>query len=420
MIMSNLYTFKSGLRLVCKTMSALRSVSMSVYTAVGSVNEDASNNGISHFIEHMMFKGTDKLNAEDISKAFDNVGARVNAFTSKQATCYYFTAMDEHVDKCAELLSSLMFKSTFDKEELEREKKVVLEEISMSEDENDDLCIENLTNLFFSGHELGKTIIGQRENVKSFTREQLIDYIGMNYRASTTVISIAGNISFEEAKALVEKYFEGRFAEGEREWQDKPCKGNTGYVEKIRDISQANIAFGFPSFGITDKNYPALMLINALLGGGMSSRLYLEIREKLGLAYNVYTFNASYAHNGMFCIYIGTNPESVNKCVEVIKNELVKLLNDGFTEEEFARGKEQLKSAYVFGQEIGSSIMNAQSKELIFNNKLLDLDDKINTINGLTLDYVNDVCKEIFNLSKVCASYVGKKYKGNIYEEIKI
>ena len=273
--MNKIYRFPSGLRLAYKYSPSVRSVGIAVMTGVGSGNETPANNGISHFIEHMYFKGTKNKTAFEIVEYVDGIGAQINAFTSKQITCFYTLSIDSRADDCARILSEILFESTFDEQEMEREKGVVLEEISMCEDDNSDIVLDLLAEGYFGKNPLGMTILGERKNIKSFTRDDLIDYIGKNYCAESSVVSIVGNISFDKAKDMIEKYFEGKFSSNcKRSWQDTRHETKPSRKSKFKDIEQSNIALGFPAFEYDSKFTMAEMLVNTIVGGGMSSRLF--------------------------------------------------------------------------------------------------------------------------------------------------
>ncbi|MDE6189464.1 MAG: insulinase family protein [Clostridia bacterium] len=408
--MNGIYRFSSGLRLAYKCNPSVRSVSIGVMTGVGSGNEIRANNGISHFIEHMYFKGTKDKSAFEIVEYVDGIGAQINAFTSKQTTCFYTLSIDSQADNCARILSEILFESTFDESEMEREKGVVLEEISMCEDDNSDVVIDLLSEAYFGENPLAMTILGERDNVKNFTRQDLIDYISRNYCAESSVVSIVGNITFDKAKELVEKYFEGKFSSNcKRKWQDKRHETKPCVKSKFKDIEQSNVAIGFPAFEYDSKYSMAELLVNTIVGGGMSSRLFQEIREKRGLAYNVYTYNSSYVNNGLLSLYIGTNVESVKNAVDCTVDIIQELRKNGLTKRELERGIEQLKGSYVLGQESGGVMMRVNAKNVLFSDNIFDIDEKIKAIENITLEQTKEVIDYSYDLSKASLAYVGKK-----------
>ncbi|MDE6275293.1 MAG: insulinase family protein, partial [Clostridia bacterium] len=390
--MNKIFRFPSGLRLAYKYSPAVHSVGIAIMTAVGSGNETAQNNGISHFIEHMYFKGTKDKSSFEIVEYVDGIGAQINAFTSKQTTCFYTLSIDTEAENCLKILSEILFESTFDKEEMEREKGVVLEEISMCEDDNADVVLDMLAEGYFGANPLGRTILGERDNVKKFTREDLIEYIGKNYCAESSVVSIVGNIQFDKAKDLVEKYFEGKFSSNcKRSWHDKRHDTQRKVLSKFKDIEQSNIAIAFPAFEYDSKLTMAEALVNTIVGGGMSSRLFQEVREKRGLAYNVYTYNSSYVNNGVLSLYIGTNVESVKKSVDCTLELIEELRKNGLTKKELERGIAQLKGNYVLGQESNGVMMRVNAKNVLFTDKIFDIDEKLKEIDAITLDQTREV-----------------------------
>ncbi len=408
--MNKIYRFPSGLRLAYKYSPAVRSVGIAVMTAVGSGNETFVNNGISHFIEHMFFKGTKDKSSFEIVEYVDGIGAQINAFTSKQTTCFYTLSIDSQAENCIKILSEILFDSTFDKEEMEREKGVVLEEISMCEDDNSDVVLDMLAEGYFGKNPLGMTILGERDNIKKFTRDDLIGYISDNYCAESSVVSISGNLPFDKARDLVEKYFEGKFSSNcKRDWYDKRCDTKKSVLSKFKDIEQSNIALGFPSFEYDSKYSMAEALVNTVVGGGMSSRLFQEVREKRGLAYNVYTYNSSYINNGILSLYIGTNVESVKKAVDCTLELIEDLKKNGLTKRELERGIAQLKGNYVLGQESTGVMMRVNAKNVLFTDRIFDIDEKLKDIDNITLEQTRDVIDYSYDLSKVSLSYVGKK-----------
>ena len=406
---TTLFEFCDGLRLVHARMDGVRSVAIGVLTGAGSANESAENNGISHLIEHMLFKGTATRSSYDIVKEVDALGAQINAYTTKQATCFYTIGLDDASEKCAEILSDLLFASKLDPEELEREKKVVLEEISMSEDDYGDVCADIAAAGYFGSNPLGMPIFGTRGNVKKFKREDLAAYIAANYRVKSTVIAIAGNLDFDRAKDIVQKYFVGRFSAGEREWRDAPRSGGPVQNYRFKDIEQSHIIVTMPSVKYNAESDLAVMLLNQILGGGMSSRLFFEIREKLGLAYNVYSYQGTYVGNGTLNIYIGTNRDSVGKAADVAAQVVADIRKRGLTREEFDRGVQQLRGAYILGQESSGSIMRLFAKHALYTDELFDFDKRIRDIYALDYDGVGRAIGGELDLSAACVAYVGRE-----------
>lgn len=416
---TQIYKLNSGLRIAHNYRPYVRSVGFCVMCGVGSYNEVDSNNGISHYIEHMYFKGTKTRNSFDIVNELEEKGIQVNAFTTKQATCFYTISVDDCVEKGVEVLSDILLNSTFDKEEMEREKKVVIEEIAMTEDENDSLVYDLFSEGFYKGNPLSRSIIGTKENVKSFTQEDIKQYIRNNYCAEDIVIGVVGNIALEKTIELVEKYFEGKFSNIlNRNWKDEKAKTNQAYMSKFKDIEQCNILLGFPGLSLTSSRGMELNVLTNIFGGGMSSKLFQEIREKNGLAYQVYSSSTNYINNGYVDVYIGTNLKSVNKSIIKTVKLINEIKNKGFTQEEINKGVAQVKSVYVLGQESTSSMMRAVTKSALFEDKEFDIDEKINSLNNITRDSIMDLFREIFDFSKVAIAYIGRKIDDNLLDII--
>ena len=381
------YKFADGLRLVHLERTSTRAVAIGVLTGAGSENETEKNNGVSHFLEHMFFKGTKTRGSLDIVKEIDAMGAQINAFTAKAYTCFYTFSIDEDGEKCAEILSDILFNSVFDKEELERERKVVLEEISMSDDDNADVCMETASALYFGDNALARPILGTRDTVRSLTREDLLEYVDENYCAETTVIAIIGNMSADKARKIVEKYFEGRFRSSKgRKWHDVAHVTSGSSKTIFKPIEQANIGMVFPGVSLTDKNYLAINAGGYVFGGGMSSRLFAEVREKHGIVADIID--------------------------DVKKN--------GFSEEEYRRGIQQAKAGYILGQDSNGALMRFYSKWLLMTDKLVDFNELIAKLDKISFDEFNDVYKNYFDRTKVSLAYVGREIKDDLYGAIKL
>lgn len=415
--MKKLNRFPNGLTLLYEEMPAVRSISLGVFVRVGSVYEDAKNNGISHFIEHIMFKGTEKRTAFDIVAETDNLGAQINAFTSKTTTCYYIQCVDRDIDKCTEILSDIFFNSVFPEDETEKEKGVVLEEIAMCRDTPDDLVCEAATAAFYKGHPLARPILGSKKNVAAFTRTAVEEYIDKHYTADNTLISIAGNLSYEQAVELINKYFISEFSRLKcRNRKISTADTKTAYVKNIKKIEQGNLAFVFPSVSYKDSLANAARIFNSIFGYGMSSRLYQQIRERMGLAYSVYSYPSMYPDNGYSLIYIGTNTANIEKATLAVRDEILKVKKHGISKEEFLRGKAQIKSSLVFSGESSAGIMTSLGRHAIQTGGLYDIDKIISDIDAVTMDDINLIIDLSFNIEKATASYVGPKFEKNLLD----
>lgn len=404
-------TFPCGLRLIVKKIDGLLSVTTGILVGAGSSNESERENGVSHFLEHMMFKGTDKRTAFEISESIDKIGAQINAFTTKEITCYYTKSTVEHTAEAVEILSDLFLHSTFESEELERERGVVLEEIAMCEDTPEDLCLDVLSEAHFGKRGLGATILGPSDNIRAFTANDLRDYMDKRYTADNVVVAMAGNIDVEKAEDIVSGLLAGQFGERLKK-QGAAVEISGGKAQSLfreKDIEQTHIALGFPTYALDDPRGTALSLVNIALGGGMSSRLFQTVREKLGYCYSVYSYASAYRKEGLLSVYAAVNPQNKQKALDAIVKEIRGLKENGITPEEFLRGKEQMKGAFVFGQESTSSQMLLYGKYLLMTGKVFDFDRRIGEINDVSEADVRRVLEENFDFEKVSLAAVGRK-----------
>lgn len=401
--------YENGFRLIVKKIDGLLSVSAGILVGAGSANESAGENGISHFLEHMMFKGTEKRTAFEISDSIDRIGAQINAFTAKELTCYYVKSTAEHFGEAAEILADLFFCSQYADEEAEKEKGVVLEEINMEEDSPEDLCLDLLSEAYFGKRGYGRTILGKKENVKRFTREDLFDYVARYYTPDNVVLSVAGNVSFEEAEAIAEQYFLPAFqGRKNRPHSMKEPSFAGGHLFRSKKIEQAHVALCVQGVALGSPEINAVNLANVVFGGGMSSRLFQRIREEMGLAYSVYSYVSQYRNCGVLEVYAGVSPDKRDTAVAAIVREGERFCKEGLTKEEFLRGKEQIKSAFVYGQESAASQMLLYGKSLLFLNKAFDLDRKMAEINAVTEEDVRGVICRYFDFTKAATATVGR------------
>ena len=401
--------FDNGLRLVIDKIDGLFSVSAGVLVKTGSVNETKSENGISHYIEHALFKGTSNRTSFEISDYIDRIGAQINAFTSKEMTCYYTKSTSEHLNECLDVLSDLFFNATFDPEEMQKEKGVIIEEINMSEDTPEDVCLDILASAYHGDEGLGRTILGTKENILSFTKEDVDAYMDKYYTADNVVISLAGNVDVNDAINSVEKLFANKFIRIKSASQVENKTQNFKNVFKTKKIEQTHIALCMPAIKMDSEKADALNIANVVFGGGMSSRLFQKIREELGLAYSVYSYLSLYKDRGVLEIYAGVSTDKRDKAVKAIINEIQKITKDGVTEQEFLRGKEQIKSAFIMGRESTSSQMLLNGRYMLFRNEELDFTERMKKIDSVTLEDVNNVIKEIFTVKNITSATVGPK-----------
>ncbi len=401
--------FDNGLRLVINRIEGLYSVSCGIMVKTGSINETEEENGISHFIEHVLFKGTEKRSAFEISDRIDSVGSQINAYTAKELTCYYTKSTKEKLGDTMEVLSDIFFNSVFDKVELEKEKGVVLEEINMCEDTHEEICFDLLAKSYYGEQGLGRTILGKAKNVKRFNKQEIEAYMDKYYTADNVVISVAGNVDVDETVKLVEGYFADRFKRKKSEKQAQFIVPKPKQLYRSKKIEQTHIGFAMKGLKMDDDKGDALSIANTILGGGMSSRLFQKIREELGLCYSVYSYPSSYKSDGVVEVYAGVNTEQRDLAVESIVGEIRKLKKDGVTQAEFTRAKEQLKSSTMFARESTSSQMLVHGKYLIYLNKEFDYDERIERFNKLNVSDVQEVIENYFDIDNAATATVGPK-----------
>lgn len=398
----------NGIRVVLDPMPHLHSISLGVWVNAGSVFENDRNSGISHFIEHMVFKGTTHRSAAEIATEMDAIGANLNAFTAKECTCFHVKALDENMPLCVDILSDLVLNATFDKEELAREKGVVLEEIAMTQDSPEDLVFDKASEAFFSETALEREILGSEATVSALYGDDLRAYMRSHYTVENIVIAAAG--SFDEAALFRE--LETRFASaphGERQ-QVPVHEVGTGlrvsFTEK--DVEQVHTVLMFPGAPLRSKESFALSVLSNILGGSMSSRLFRHIREERGLCYSVYSYPMSYRGIGALCLYAGTTERQTEEALGLMLSEIDDLLQNGVTEEEFTRCKQQLKGSYLLGMESASAHMNAIGKSALLMQEEYDLETTLNRIECVTIEDVKRMIPQVFSNGHMAAAAVGR------------
>jgi len=401
-------TLPNGVRLVYEPIDYVRSVALGVWVDTGSVRESAAEAGASHLIEHMVFKGTETRSAEQIAIEMDAVGGNLNAFTGKECTCFYAKVLDEHLELAADVLSDIVFKSVFDPAELAKEQGVVVEEILMNEDSPEDLSSEESSMAFFEGESLESPILGTQSSVRAFTRETLLAYKNKHYLPGSIVVACAGHFDEQALIDTVNRRFSEPKAGGAPESAAQRYAGGrrARFIEK--DIEQVNICLTLPGFARdTAGQYPLAVLSN-IIGGSMSSRLFQTIREKLGLAYSVYSYPTSYCGAGTFTLYAGTGEKQAAEVLGRMLDELENVRKHGVTQEELVRCREQLKGSYLLGMESVSSRMNAIGKTLLLQKRLYDEQETIRRIERVTMEDIEAIVPACLDPQNACAALVGR------------
>ncbi|MGN0820001.1 MAG: M16 family metallopeptidase [Christensenellaceae bacterium] len=402
------FTLDNGIRCIIKKLDGVFSVNMGILVGVGSVNELDSENGISHFIEHVNFKGTDTRTSFDLSHDAEALGSQINAFTTKEMTVFYIKSTKEHASQSFDILADAFLNSTYNEAELQKEKGVIVEEINMYLDTPDELCADTLSVAFFGKGGYGSSILGSVENVNSFSKKDITDYKNKFYTTDNIVVSFAGNIEPNRAKELVEKYF-GSLKSSKKSLSHSVNSRNLcNSLVVSRDIEQVQIALAFDAVSINDEKADSYNILSNALGGGMSSRLFQEVRERKGLCYSIYSYLNLYRICGSFCVFAGVNSSHYKDAFESITNELYKLKKNGLTNEEFLCAKEQIKSNFVYMQDNSASQMILYGKKLLFDNVVFDVDKKMRKINEIELDEVNSVLLNAFDCEKISCAAVGR------------
>lgn len=402
------FTLPNGLRVIAERIPHFRSVSVGLWVGTGSMQEAPEENGLSHFIEHMLFKGTERRSAMQIAEEMDAIGGQMNAFTSKECTCYYAKVIDEHFEKALDLLSDMLLHAAFHPEDLEKERGVILEEIAMTEDTPEDLVYELLSSAYFADHALARPILGPESVIRGVTREQLLSFHHRHYRPDNTVLAVAGGYDLERLKEMAQRFL-GDWREPVHALEKDAFGGCAARVEtKNKDIEQVHLCFGYQGIPLgTDEAYP-LSVFNNILGGGMSSRLFQKIREEMGAAYSVYTYPTSYPGCGVYAIYAGTSIEQAQAVIEEIQHQVKLFLDKGFTVKEFAQARDQLKGGYILGLESTSSRMSSIGRSKLLLGYANEIDTVVEKIERVTREEVMEIARKVLK-GPYAAAAVGRK-----------
>jgi len=395
----------SGINMVMEKIPYVKSVSVGIWVRAGSADESDDDSGISHFIEHMMFKGTRSRSTKKIAEDVDKIGGQMNAFTGKEATCYYIKTLEANIGMAMDVLLDMFLNSVFDEEEMSKEKGVIAEEIKMIQDTPDEDIYEIICGLIFRDHPLARPVIGTQASVNSISRSQVRKYIKSRYAKDSIVISVSGNFSKDRICSLIE----GRLSGLE---EKKTCRTfaeksyEPAFMVKVKDIEQSHICLGTRSIRLGDDDYYAFSCMNNIIGGSMSSRLFQKIREEKGLAYSVYSMNNSFSDTGYFNIYAGVGHNKMEEAIYAIKEELAAAAKTGVTREELSKAKEQLKSTYIFSQENVNGRMFAAGKDLTIMGKVYTDEEVISGIDAVTAGDVDRVTGMICDISRYSAAAI--------------
>jgi len=395
-----LTTLANGLRVITETLPSVRSVAVGCWVDTGSRDEAAAEAGCSHFLEHLLFKGSERLSAQDIARAFDSVGARSNAFTSKEYTCFWAQLRDDDLPMGMDLLAEMLLRPAFRPEDIQSEANVVLEEINMNEDDPGDVAHDQFARALWGGHCLALPVLGTRESIGGMPREVISAYWARRYQPPATVLAAAGHVEHERVLALAEEHFGG--------WQGPPVEHEyrdpavVPRVEvKTRDTEQAHLVFGGEALTRGDERRFAFGVLNHVLGSGMSSRLFREIREERGLAYAVYSFRMPYADSGAYGVYVGTTPRQTAQVLDLVREALAKLVAEGITAEELERAQGNMKGSLALSMEETNSRMVRLGRHELTGVSHLSLDETVAAIDAVARADVHGVAEEVFSSPRV-------------------
>ncbi len=396
----------NGATVVTESIPEFRSCTIGAWVSTGSRFEREEDAGIAHFLEHLLFKGTESRTAYEIAKEMDSIGGQLNAFTEKERTCFYARVLDEHVDRAVEILFDMLKNSLLDPAEVEREKGVIIEEIKMFEDSPDDQASHRFTRSLWTDHSLGRPVIGYREVIEQMTAERLRSYLQTRYGASNLMVAAAGRVDHDAFVELVNRALEG-YPEGEfQPVLDAPATTQQRLVFR-KDCEQAYVCYGGVGMGATDPRRYSFLVLDAVLGGSMSSRLFQEIREARGLAYSVGTFSFSYLDTGVFGIYAGTSGQSVEELLKASDEILYKVISEGLSEEELTRSKELLKGNLALGMESTSARMLRLARSLLTHGRYVPVEEVIAAVDRTSHSDVLELAREYCDPSRFSLTVLG-------------
>ncbi len=397
----------NGLTLITEEMKHIRSISIGIWIKTGSRDEDLPWNGISHFVEHMVFKGTQHRSAEEIARQVDSIGGNIDAFTAKECVSFSMKVLDEHLPIALDVLSDLVLNPVFDDQDITRERGVILEEIKMDEDNPDYLVHEIFTQNFWKDHPLGRPILGTRDTVKRFERAPVFDFYTQRFAPGNVIVTAAGNLNHERFVELVTRHFE-KMKPASNGFHSAPPK----IVPKIilrnkKSLEQVQICVGVPSYPITHEKRHSSYILNTLLGGGMSSRLFQNIRERQGLAYAIYSDLNPYRDTGCLSIYAGTSRESAVKVVESVVSEFQKLKTELVPAEELRRSKDQLKGSLMLSLESSTARMSNLARQEMYFDRFYGLDELIEKIEAVTAAELQELANFFFQTENIAVTILG-------------
>ena len=413
--MVQIETLPNGVRIVTEKIDTVRSAALGIWVGGGSREEGPEESGAAHFIEHMLFKGTQRRSAADIARETDAIGGQMNAFTTKECTCFYGRVLDDHLSQALDILWDMVYNSSFTQEAVETERGVILEEIDMYEDTPDDLCGEKLFGQVYQGCSLSRPILGRAETLAGMTGASLKAYHDSHYRADNTVVSLTGSFTEEMLEEIRQRF--SALKPGEQPTLT-PAVYTPAFVVTEKPIEQNHLTLAFPGLTYRSPKRFALQLLSSVLGGGVSSRLFQQVRERQGLCYSVYSYGAGHQDTGVFCIYTALNRDTEEKALKTIVEVVRQFQTEGPTREELERAREQSKANVVMGLESTQARMSHAGRSLLFMGEIPSAEEIIASYDQVTMEDVMAVAQEIFDWEKVSLSAVGQVRTPEEYKKL--
>ncbi len=402
----DLTTLPNGLRIITESMPSLRSVALGCWVDTGTRDENSNEAGVSHFLEHLLFKGSEKLSARDVSETFDAIGAESNAFTSKEATCFWARLLDQDLATGLDVLGEIIQRPAFRQHEIDAERHVVIEEINMYEDDPTEVAFENFTESVFAGHDLENPVLGTRDSILGMSRDDIDGYWKRRYGAGSMVVAAAGSVDHDALVSMISD----RFGDWSGEAVDHDHVGvapRSRVGVKNRDTEQAHIILGGIGLSRSDERRWAFEILNHVMGSGMSSRLFREVREERGLAYAIYGFRLAFADTGAWGVYVGTTPNQTDTALNLIRNELAKVVEHGITPEELERAKGSMRGGLALSLEDANSRMVRLGRDELVGMPHLSVDERLAKLDAITLDDVRSVAGDLYGEGERMIGAVG-------------
>ena len=399
-------TLDNGLRILSESIPYMSSVSIGFFVGTGSRSETLPEQGVSHFIEHLMFKGTEKRSARDIAEEVDDVGGQLNAATDRENTCYYIKVLPEHLGLGLDILSDMLLHSKFADSDVEKERQVVLEEISLYEDSPDELIHDLHMNSLWPGHALGRNILGTRDSIGAMSREMIRDYTRRHYMPDNIVVAAAGNLTHDQLVTQVRRFWDDVRGAAKVSADSTPMFASGRHLQE-KEIEQIHICLGTPGVAHDDPRFYASHVLNTILGGGVSSRLFQHIREERGLAYSVCSYPSSFRDTGLFTIYTGVSPENCREVMDIIGSIIGDIRSNGVRPEELKRAKEQLKAGLLFSLESSSSRMSRLGRAEISSREYLSPEQLVAKVDAVMLQHLFDLAQPLFRHESTCMTALG-------------